>query len=77
VRTLQQRGLVAVDGAPESRVAITESGRERAIPVLAIAKAHEADILQGYNDDDVIQLKRALQRLILHGRRQTRQPLRS
>jgi 3-hydroxy-9,10-secoandrosta-1,3,5(10)-triene-9,17-dione monooxygenase reductase component len=76
VLALLQRGLVTMAGESDVRVAITDAGRERAIPVLAIAKAHEADILQGYSDDDVLQLKRALQRLILHGRRQAKPALR-
>lgn len=76
VMALAARGLASVQGGPNARVSITEAGRERAIPVMAIAKAHEASILQGYSEDDVAQLKRALQRLIVHGRRQGKQGVR-
>ena len=69
---MRASGLVdsTEDGDPLLRV--TPAGREHVLAVLAMAKAHEADSLEGYADDDVQALKRALRRLISHSRRQRR-----
>ncbi len=70
---MRASGLVEATPDADPLLAVTPAGREHVIAVLAMAKAHEADILEGYADDEVQALKRALRRLISHSRRQRRQ----
>ncbi|MGY8523834.1 MarR family winged helix-turn-helix transcriptional regulator [Paracidovorax citrulli] len=66
---MQADGLVVRlrGGAPDRRhalVSITESGRQRAQPLLQQAAAHEAQVLAAFGAADSERLKQTLRRLI-------------
>ena len=64
VESLRHRGLVAPAEKSSREISITVDGRSRVLPVLAIAKAHEADVLARYSPRQVYRLKRELKRLV-------------
>ncbi len=62
IDSLLAQGL-SVQGAAQDSVVITDAGRSKVIPVLAIAKAHEERVLASYTTDQVFRLKRDLRQL--------------
>lgn len=64
VESLRSQGLVAPAEDASREIVITADGRGRVLPVLAIAKAHEADVLARYSPQQVYRLKRELKRLV-------------
>lgn len=64
VASLRRQGLVAPAEDASREILITADGRSRVLPVLAIAKAHEADVLARYSPQQVYRLKHELKRLV-------------
>lgn len=63
VESLLAQSLITRDPPSSPLVAITDEGRRRVLPVLAIAKAHEARVLAQYTPEQVFRLKRELREL--------------
>jgi DNA-binding MarR family transcriptional regulator len=68
VGRMAEAGWVTRYDAPndkrQSLVSLTPAGRRQVKPLLAQAQAHEAQVLAGIGPDEVVQLKRTLERLI-------------
>lgn len=58
---LQQRGLLA---RVDEGYLLSETGQQRLVPLMAIAKSNEADMLGAFNADEAQQFKQMLKRAI-------------
>ena len=66
--SLLSKKLVRRDETAPDRILITDAGRSNVMPVLAIAKAHEARVLEPYTPEQVFKLKRELRQLAKRSR---------
>jgi flavin reductase (DIM6/NTAB) family NADH-FMN oxidoreductase RutF/DNA-binding MarR family transcriptional regulator len=63
VESLVEKKLVRRDPDEPDIIRITADGRDKVVPVMAIAKAHETNVLADYTPEQVFKLKRELRRL--------------
>jgi flavin reductase (DIM6/NTAB) family NADH-FMN oxidoreductase RutF/DNA-binding MarR family transcriptional regulator len=61
LRSLAHRGLVADD---EQVYTLTEAGQELLMPLMAVAKSNEADMLGAFSADEALRFKQMLKRAI-------------
>mgnify|MGYP001816731573 CR=1 FL=1 len=69
IGSLLCKKLVRRDQGAPDLILITDAGRGKVMPVLAIAKAHEARVLAPYTPEQVFRLKRELRQLAERSRR--------
>ena len=68
IGSLLSKKLVRRNGKTPDLILITDAGRGSVVPVLAIAKAHEARVLEPYTPEQVFRLKRELRQLAKRSR---------